>query len=246
MRRIAATAEQPVDKSTEGRYHAAQELRPAKLRERKATMAETTVVSHPLIAHSLTVLRDRETKTPAFRQHAGIVSKIVLVEATRRLRVTEHAINTPLAAMTGARLLDRIVAVPVLRAGLAMLFAAQEFLLDVPVGFIGLERDEHTAVARSYYEKIPRLGVDHQVIVLDPMLATGGSLDNSLNRLKEHGARHLTLACLVAAPEGIERIHQQHPDARIVSAAVDVKLDENKFIVPGLGDFGDRYFGTDE
>ena len=209
-------------------------------------MAEPTVVCHPLIDHSLTVLRDRETNMPAFRQHAGIVSKIVLVEATRHLRVTEHIVNTPLATMTGSRLRDRIVAVPVLRAGLAMLFAAQEFLLDVPVGFIGLERDEHTAVARSYYEKIPQLGEDRQVIVLDPMLATGGSLDDSLNRLKEQGVGQLTLACIVAAPEGIERIHEQHPEARVVTAAIDEKLDENKFIVPGLGDFGDRYFGTEE
>ncbi|MBT3297118.1 MAG: uracil phosphoribosyltransferase [Verrucomicrobia bacterium] len=209
-------------------------------------MTEPTVVCHPLIAHSLTVLRDRETQTPTFRQHAAIVSKIVLVEATRLLAVKEHVINTPLATMTGSRLRDRIVAVPVLRAGLAMLFAAQDLLLDVPVGFIGLERDEHTAVPRSYYEKIPRLEVDHQVLVLDPMLATGGSLDDSLNRLKDRGAGPLTLACLVAAPEGIERVLDRHPDARIVTAAIDEKLDENKFIVPGLGDFGDRYFGTEE
>ncbi len=207
-------------------------------------MKNITVVSHPLIDHSLTVLRNKNTTTVEFRRQASIVSKILLVEATRQLQVSDERIETPLAPMTGKRLKDEIVVVPVLRAGLAMLFALQDFLPSVAVGFIGLERDEQTAQAHEYYRKLPEIFASSKLLVLDPMLATGGSFDDTVVALKNKGARQLTLVCIVAAPEGIERIEKNHPDVQIITAAIDSHLNDRKFIVPGLGDFGDRYFGT--
>jgi len=201
-------------------------------------------VEHPLISHSLTVLRDRDTATAAFRQHAGIVSTILVIEASKNFKTTAKKIETPLAPMECNVLNDKVVVVPVLRAGLAMLFAAQDLLLDVPVGFLGLERDEKTAVAREYYQKFPGNLEGYRALILDPMLATGGSLDETVEAVKRRGCSDITLACVVAAPEGIERVNQAHPDAVLFTAATDERLDENKYIVPGLGDFGDRYFGT--
>lgn len=201
-------------------------------------------VEHPLLAHSLTILRDRTTGTGVFRQHARIVSQVLMVEATRTLGLDPRHIETPMAPFTGASLDTRVVVVPVLRAGLAMLMAVEDMLPDVRVGFVGLERDERTAVAREYYQKIPPLTAEHRVLVLDPMLATGGSLDDTVALLHEKGCRGITLVCIVAAPEGIARIQARYPDATIITAAVDRELNAQKFIVPGLGDFGDRYFGT--
>lgn len=141
--------------------------------------------------------------------------------------------------------MDEVIVVPVLRAGLAMLFAIQDFLPDVAVGFIGLERDEHTAQAREYYRKLPTIFASHLVIVIDPMLATGGSFDDTLAALKAKGAKRLMVVCIVAAPEGIRRLQKKHRDVTIVTAAIDKQLNDRFFIVPGLGDFGDRYFGTE-
>ncbi|RMF85626.1 MAG: uracil phosphoribosyltransferase [Nitrospinota bacterium] len=217
---------------------------PSVQRSMREAMEKITLVSHPLLEHSLTILRNKETGTVEFRRHASIISKILLVEATRQLEVVEERIETPLAAMAGRRLADEIVVVPVLRAGLAMLFAIQDFLPAASVGFIGLERDEQTAQAHEYYQKLPRLFTSHKVMVLDPMLATGGSLLETVAALQEKGASQITLVCIVAAPEGIARIQQHYPTVAIVTAAIDDHLDARKFIVPGLGDFGDRYFGT--
>lgn len=208
-------------------------------------MKSITVVSHPLIDHSLTVIRRKETSTEEFRRHAGIVSKILLLEAMKDLRVTNLEVETPLALMVGKKLKDEVVVVPVLRAGLAMLFAIQDFLPDVSVGFIGLERDERTAQAREYYRKLPKIFASHLVIVIDPMLATGGSFDDTLTALKAKGAKRLMVVCIVAAPEGIARLQEKHREVPIVTAAIDKQLNDRFFIVPGLGDFGDRYFGTE-
>lgn len=202
------------------------------------------IVSHPLIDHSLTVIRRKDTGTEEFRRHAGIVSKILLVEVMKGLGTVSVRIDTPLAPMTGRKLKDDVIVVPVLRAGLAMLFAIQDFLPSVAVGFIGLERDEKTAQAREYYQKLPKIFVSHKVLVIDPMLATGGSFDDTVALLKAKGARHITIVSIVSAPEGIRRMQKRHPDVTIVTAAVDTHLNPRKFIVPGLGDFGDRYFGT--
>lgn len=208
-------------------------------------MKNVICVCHPLIAHSLTVLRNKKTGTEDFRKHAGIVSKILLIEATKCLDIRALAIQTPLAPFSGKRLKDDVVVVPVLRAGLAMLFALQDFLPAVSVGFIGLERDERTAQAREYYQKLPRIFASSKVIVLDPMLATGGSFDDTVTALKKRGAKKITSVCVVCAPEGIARMQKKHPDVPIVTAAIDKKLDTRFYIVPGLGDFGDRYFGTE-
>lgn len=203
-----------------------------------------TTIKHPLIDHSLTILRDKKTKTEEFRKHANIVSKILLFEATHTLPIKNKQIETPLAPMTGKVLTDDIVVVPVLRAGLAMLFALQDFLPSAAVGFIGLERDEKTAVARKYYQKLPQIFSTHHIFVLDPMLATGGTFDDSIISLKGRNGKRISVVCIVAAPEGIKRIEKNHPDVRIYTAAIDKQLNDKKFIVPGLGDFGDRYFGT--
>ncbi|MCE9614703.1 MAG: uracil phosphoribosyltransferase [Lentisphaerae bacterium] len=207
-------------------------------------MSKLVQVKHPLLEHALTILRDKHTRTVEFRQHAAIVSQILLVEATRQLAVAPRLVETPLAPYSGWELDHNVVVVPVLRAGLAMLVAVQDMLPSVPVGFVGLERDEKTAIAHEYYQKLPPISPAHHVLVLDPMLATGGSLDDTVTILQRKGCRALTLVCIVAAREGIARIQQRYPDATIVTAAIDAELNHQKFIVPGLGDFGDRFFGT--
>ncbi len=203
-----------------------------------------TVISHPLLQQSLTILRDRDSDTAAFRRHAAIVASFLLIEATRHLHTKSVAITTPLEESTGYTLEERLLIVPVLRAGLALLPAAQNILPDAPVGFLGLERDEQTAVAREYYQKFPNGLSDYKAIILDPMLATGGSIEDTIDAVMKRGGKQIIIVCVVAAPEGISRIMQAHPNARLFTAAVDSHLDDRKFIVPGLGDFGDRYFGT--
>lgn len=201
-------------------------------------------VSHPLVEHSLTVLRDYRTTTEEFRRHADIVSKIILIEATQHLSTNVRNIETPLAPFAGRQLNDKVIVVPVLRAGLAMLIALRDFLPAVSVGFIGLERDEQTAQARKYYQKMPKIFSSHIVMVIDPMLATGGSFDNTVTALKRKGAKRIVVVSIVSAPEGLQYLHKRHPDVLVVTGAVDDHLNAKKFIVPGLGDFGDRYFGT--
>lgn len=207
-------------------------------------MKNPFIVSHPLIDHSLTVIRSKDTTTEEFRRHAGIISKILLVEVMKGFTTENIKIETPLAQITGKKLKDEVVVVPVLRAGLAMLFAIQDFLPAVAVGFVGLERDEQTAQAREYYRKLPKILASHRVVVIDPMLATGGSFDDTVTLLKEKGAKNITIVSIVSAPEGIQRVQKRHPEVEIFTAAVDSHLNDKKFIVPGLGDFGDRYFGT--
>ncbi|KKU87463.1 MAG: Uracil phosphoribosyltransferase [Candidatus Gottesmanbacteria bacterium GW2011_GWA2_47_9] len=207
-------------------------------------MKNITVVEHPLIAHSLTIIRDKDTTTEEFRRHGDIVSKVLLMEATKHIKLKDKNVETPLAPFAGKRLSDEIIVVPVLRAGLAMLFSLRDFLPAVSVGFIGLERDEQTAIAREYYNKIPKVFATHIVFVIDPMLATGGSMDDTLKAVKGKGAKRIVAVSIVSAPEGITRVQKNHPDVPIITAAVDSHLNDRAYIVPGLGDFGDRYFGT--
>ena len=202
------------------------------------------VISHPLVSHSLTILRDKKTSTEEFRRHGAIVSKILILEATKYLKVKNIKINTPLAPFDGKVLADEVVVVPVLRAGLAMLFALQDFLPAVSVGFVGLERDEATAQAQEYYQKLPQLFKNSKVLIIDPMLATGGSFCDTIEIVKKKGGKNITLVSIVSAPEGIKRLRDGYPQVKIVTAAIDHHLNNKKFIVPGLGDFGDRYFGT--
>lgn len=209
-------------------------------------MKNVTIVSHPLIEDSLTILRDKDTRTEEFRRHADVVSKVLLIEALKKLHLKDKPVETPLAAFTGKEFADDVIVVPVLRAGLAMLTALRDLLPSMSVGFIGLERDEKTAIAREYYKKIPKIFSTHIVLVIDPMLATGGSMDDTIKAVKQKGARRIVAVAIVAAPEGLRRVTKAHPDVPIITAALDERLDDRAYIVPGLGDFGDRYFGTEQ
>jgi uracil phosphoribosyltransferase len=203
-----------------------------------------TVVEHPVLADRLTVLRDRNTGWPSFRHALYECSAILAVEVARQLPVVETEIETPLETTTGQRLSEQVVVVPVLRAGLGMVDGFLRLLPDARVGHLGMARDEHAHKPVDYYSRLPPGLADSWVFVLDPMLATGGSAVNALQHLREAGARQLGLVCLVSAPEGIETVSRAHPDVHIWTAAVDRGLDENAYIRPGLGDAGDRVFGT--
>ncbi len=207
-------------------------------------MKVVNLASHPLLQHSLTILRDKNTTTEMFVRHSAVVSQILILEATKNLKMENHPIETPITQTNGLQIRESLVFVPVLRAGISMLIPAREFLPWVSVGFIGLERDENTAKAREYYQKFPHDLDRKHVLVLDPMLATGGSLINTIHALQEKGAHKISAVCIVAAPEGIEALHTQFPDVDIYTAAIDSNLNDVKYIVPGLGDYGDRYFGT--
>ena len=201
------------------------------------------VSSHPLVADSVARLRDKETEPEEFRTLARKVISLLLYEATADLSMRRGTVMTPLQAAPAAWIEKEVVAVPVLRAGLGLLAPVLELLPRVSVGYIGLERDEETALARIYYNKLPRL--EGKVpLLLDPMLATGGSGAMALDLIKEAGGVEPRMICVVAAPEGVRVIEERHPEVRIFAAALDEGLNDRAFIVPGLGDFGDRLFGT--
>lgn len=202
-----------------------------------------TVLEHPLSADLLTVLRDRETEPPEFRQTAERLGYLLVAEALADMAAHEVDIVTPLEATTGSRLQEPIVAVAVLRAGLGLLESVLTLVPDATIGFAGVQRDEETAEPIEYYTKFPTLGTA-RVLILEPMLATGGSLSWATDKVKENGARDITAICVVAAPSGVERMERDHPDVRIVAAALDRELNPNFYIAPGLGDMGDRLFGT--
>lgn len=201
------------------------------------------VSSHPLVADFVASLRDRETEPEEFRSLARKVISLLLYEATADLATVSGSVETPLERAPAERVAQDVVAVPVLRAGLGLLAPVLELLPRVSVGYIGLERDEETAVARIYYNKLPPLA-GKVPLLLDPMLATGGSGARALELIKEAGGRDPRMICVVAAPEGVKVIEEQHPEVRIYTAALDRGLNSRAFIVPGLGDFGDRLFGT--
>jgi uracil phosphoribosyltransferase len=200
-------------------------------------------VEHPLIEDVLTTLRDAATPREDFRRLTRKLSSLLVFEASRNLPLRQVDVETPLERTTGGRLNAEIVLVPVLRAGMGMLDSLLELFPGASVGYVGLERDEETAVARRYYLKLPDLP-DRHVFLLDPMLATGGSALAAIQALKEQGARSIRLLCIVAAPEGVALLEKHCPDVSIFAAAIDRQLDERKYILPGLGDFGDRLFGT--
>ena len=202
-----------------------------------------TVVDHPLAGHLLTQLRDRDTAPPVFRTLAKRLALAVVLEAIRELPTTEVTVQTPLEPTEG-RVLGDLVAVPILRAGLGMLEAVTELFPEVAVGYIGLERDEASLQPQSYYRKLPPVEGRH-VLVLDPMLATGGSGSAATSAVREGRPASIRFVCVVSAPEGIAKMEADHPDVPIFTAAVDRQLNEHGYIVPGLGDFGDRLFGTE-
>jgi len=202
------------------------------------------VVTHPLVDDVLAALRDKRTASAEFRRLAHRVSLLVTVEATRDLPIGETRVETPLETTSARQISRRVVAVPVLRAGLGMLDAFLELVPTAEVGYFGLERNEETAVARRYYEKVPKDLKDAVVYLLDPMLATGGSAAMAIDGLNGLGARQVRLLSVVAAPEGVAHLEQAHPEAEVYTAALDRELNDHKYILPGLGDFGDRLFGT--
>ncbi len=201
------------------------------------------ILNHPLASHLITHLRDRTTKPALFRNLSYQLTTMLALEATRDLKTVERKIETPLMPCVGSVLEKPLVVVPILRAGLGMLQPFQDLFPDVSVGYLGLERDHDTAMARSYYSKLPSLR-EAKTIVVDPMLATGGSACHALDVIRDAGAEHLSLVCIIGSREGVERVQQSHPAVAITLGVLDEELNSNKYIVPGLGDFGDRLYGT--
>lgn len=207
------------------------------------------VADHPLISHKLTVLRDKRTDSPTFRRLADELVTLLAYEATRDVRVEPVEVETPVARATGVRLSNpRPLVVPILRAGLGMLDGMQRLLPTAEVGFLGMIRNEETLEAETYAERLPDDLAGRQCYVLDPMLATGGTLSVAIDFLVKRGADHITAICLLAAPEGIARVEKELKDigvpVTLVTAGLDEKLNELGYIVPGLGDAGDRLYGV--
>ena len=202
------------------------------------------LIQHPVIKRDVTILRDKNTDSETFRAALQRVSNILAVELSKEFRLTETEVETPLEKTQGAKLTHDIILVPVLRAGLGMVNGFLQIIPEAKVGHIGLQRDEETLKPIEYYYKVPKHLETAEVVMLDPMLATGGSASEALKYLKKRGASELVFACLVAAPEGIDKIKSEHPDVKIYAAAFDRELNSKGYILPGLGDAGDRTFGT--
>jgi len=202
------------------------------------------LVDHPLVHDALASLRDKHTAPESFRCAATRISVLLAAEAMREVPASGVTVDTPLGPAPGRRVTHDVVVVPVLRAGLGMLDAVLDLVPHARVGHIGLQRDEMTAVASQYYSKLPGSLDASYVLMIDPMLATGGSAVAALDLLRHAGARSIRIICIVAAPEGIALVERHHPDVAIYTPAVDRGLNEQKYIVPGLGDFGDRLYGT--
>jgi len=202
-----------------------------------------TIVDHPLVQHYLTHLRDETTKPATFRSLTRKVTTLLAIEATRDLQTRLQSIRTPLKNIDSPVLAEDLVVVPILRAGLGMVDAIVDLYPEVSVGYIGMERDEATAEAKNYYLKLPHVA-GHNVLLVDPMLATGGSAFRALHDLYSRNPARVSLICVVAAPEGVERVESAFPLLELYTAALDEGLNDKKYIVPGLGDFGDRLYGT--
>jgi len=208
-------------------------------------MSNLHILDHPLLQHKLTRLRDKHTGVKEFREVASEMAALMCYEATRNLALEPVEIETPVAKATVKRLAGKKMAiVPILRAGLGMGDGIVQLIPSVKVGHLGLYRDPETLEPVEYYSKMPRDIAEREVIVLDPMLATGGSAAAAVRVLKNHGCKQIILMCILAAPEGVECLRKEHPDVKIYTAAVDEKLNDHGYIVPGLGDAGDRIFGT--
>ena len=207
-------------------------------------MKGVTVITHPLVQHNLTRLRDKRTQPQEFRRLLGEIAALMLYEATRSFAIKKVHVQTPLARTNGFQLEREVVLVPVLRAGLGMLDSILQLIPHAHVGFIGLKREEKTLRAMFYHKSLPKNLGRFETILIDPMLATGGSSVAAIDLLVEQGARNIRMVNLVAAPEGILTVQKKYPRVPIFTAAVDHQLNEKGFIVPGLGDAGDRLFGT--
>ena len=208
-------------------------------------MSTLHLVDHPLIQHKLTIMRDKHTSTKAFRELLGEISMLMGYEITRELPLEDVEIETPIQKATFKRLAGKKLAiVPILRAGLGMVDGLTQLIPSARIGHIGLYRDPETHLPVEYYCKMPPDIGERLVIIVDPMLATGGSASDAITMVKQRGAKHVVLMCLVSAPEGVKKLQTEHPDVDIYTAALDEKLNEHAYIVPGLGDAGDRIFGT--
>ncbi len=207
-------------------------------------MAKVTLIRHPLVQHNLARLRDKRTGPQEFRRIMSEVAALIIYEATRSFAVTPCTVTTPVARASGSTLKREVVLVPVLRAGLGMLDSILQLIPHARVGFIGLKREEKSLRALFYHKSLPRDLTKFEVILIDPMLATGGSAVSAMDLLTELGARHVRLVNLVASPEGIRKVRRHYPGLPIFTAAIDKGLNRNGFIVPGLGDAGDRLFGV--
>lgn len=207
-------------------------------------MKNFVLVENPLVKRDVTILRDKNTNPTAFRSALNRVSYSIAIEISKSFELSEFEVETPLEKTKGYKFAKQIILVPVLRAGLSMVSSFLEMIPDAKVGHIGLQRDEKTLQPIDYYYKTPKNLGESLTIVLDPMLATGGSAVASFNSLREKGAKKCALACLIAAPEGIKKMNADHPDIPVYSASLDRQLNSVGYIVPGLGDAGDRTFGT--
>lgn len=203
------------------------------------------LIDNPFIVDALTHLRNKYMDINDFRWYSDQLCRLLFAEAIRGLDFKKVKITTPLEVSTsGKKLKDEIIIISKLRSGLAMLFGALELLPRSKIGFVGLERDEETAIAKEYYWKIPKIRKSSVVIITDPMLATGGTILHILGKIAKDKPKNIRIVCVVAAPEGIRRVRKKYPDVEIFTAAVDSHLNDAKFIVPGIGDYGDRYCGT--
>jgi uracil phosphoribosyltransferase len=210
-----------------------------------AELPNVTVIDHPLIRHKLHLLRDRKTPKKLFRELVDEISMLMAYEVTRDLAVEEVDVHTPLERTRGHKIAGKkLVIVPVLRAGLGMVEGVLRLIPSARVGHVGLSRDEESLQPVEYYFKVPAQSEVRRFIIVDPMLATGGSAAAAIEGLKARGAERITLMCLVAAPEGVEALNQAHPDVPVFAAALDRQLNDRGYILPGLGDAGDRLFGT--
>ena len=201
-------------------------------------------VKHPCVQHKLALIRNEDTGHKKFRELATEITMFVCYEALKQVRVKQVDVTTPLAIAKCHKIADDLVVVPILRAGVGMLEGILDLVPTARVGFIGLYRDEETKEPVAYYQKLPPQIEGGMCIVIDPMLATGGSTVAALDLLKEQGASNIVVVCIVTCPEGIKIVEDAHPDVQIFTASIDDRLDRNKYIVPGLGDAGDRLFGT--
>ena len=201
-------------------------------------------VTHPCIQHKLALIRDADTGHKKFRELATEITMFLCYEALKHVRVKEVDVQTPLAVAKCNVIDEPIVVVPILRAGIGMLDGILSLVPSARVGFVGLERDEETALAKAYYHKMPHQISEAITIVIDPMLATGGSTVAAIDMLKEEGASRIVVVCIVTCPEGLAHVEASHPDVQIYAASIDPELNDKKYIVPGLGDAGDRLYGT--
>lgn len=207
-------------------------------------MSKLVILNHPLIDHKMSIIRDKNTSTKSFRENVGEIGGLITYEITKDLETIEIEVETPIQKTIAKQLKKPLVIVPILRAGLGMVNGIHDMVPSAKIGHIGLYRDESTLEPVSYYAKFPQDIIDGVVLVVDPMLATGGSATAAIAELKSRGAKDVRFVGLVGCPEGVKRLQKDHPDVPIYLAAMDERLNEHGYIVPGLGDAGDRLFGT--